>query len=110
MLTRAGGHALPARDGCGACETPARRKCAQCEKAARISQRPHVRDAWVAGTGLTARPTTLDTMTADPLTSSAAPGAEYAGTASAAYRSALEVIESVEPRIAAATRQELADQ
>src|SRR5260370_899991 len=39
-----------------------------------------------------------------------APGAEYADTASAAYRSALEVIESVEPRIAAATRKELADQ
>src|SRR4051794_6105531 len=39
-----------------------------------------------------------------------APGAEYAETASAAYRSALEVIESVEPRIAAATRKELADQ
>lgn len=37
-------------------------------------------------------------------------GAEYAVTASAAYRSALEVIEQVEPRIAAATRQELADQ
>lgn len=34
----------------------------------------------------------------------------YAATASAAYRSALEVIESVEPRIAAATRAELADQ
>ena len=33
-----------------------------------------------------------------------------AATASAAYRSALEVIESVEPRIAAATRAELADQ
>ena len=39
-----------------------------------------------------------------------APGAEYAETASAAYRAALEVIASVEPRIAAATRQELADQ
>src|SRR6201746_2571573 len=44
------------------------------------------------------------------VTSSAAPGAEYADTASAAYRAALEVIESVEPRIAAATRKELADQ
>ncbi|HEU5043372.1 MAG TPA: glycine hydroxymethyltransferase [Nocardioidaceae bacterium] len=33
-----------------------------------------------------------------------------AATASAAYRAALEVIESVEPRIAAATRAELADQ
>ncbi|WP_375430194.1 glycine hydroxymethyltransferase [uncultured Friedmanniella sp.] len=34
----------------------------------------------------------------------------YAATASQAYRSALSVIESVEPRIADATRQELADQ
>jgi glycine hydroxymethyltransferase len=50
-------------------------------------------------------------MTADSsVTSSAAPGAEYADTASAAYRAALQVIESVEPRIAAATRKELADQ
>ena len=50
-------------------------------------------------------------MTADStVTTSAAPGAEYADTASAAYRAALEVIESVEPRIAAATRKELADQ
>jgi glycine hydroxymethyltransferase len=50
-------------------------------------------------------------MTADAVTSSAAaPGAEYAETASAAYRAALEVIESVEPRVAAATRKELADQ
>src|SRR5215217_4044158 len=50
-------------------------------------------------------------MTAEPVTtSSAGLGAEYADTASAAYRSALEVIESVEPRIAAATRKELADQ
>jgi glycine hydroxymethyltransferase len=39
-----------------------------------------------------------------------APGVEYAETASAAYRAALQVIESVEPRIAAATRKELADQ
>jgi glycine hydroxymethyltransferase len=37
-------------------------------------------------------------------------GAEYAETASAAYTAALKVIESVEPRIAAATRKELADQ
>ncbi|MBV9319590.1 MAG: glycine hydroxymethyltransferase, partial [Mycobacterium sp.] len=43
-------------------------------------------------------------------TPAAAPGAEYADTASAAYRAALEIIESVEPRIAAATRKELADQ
>src|ERR1700719_1898117 len=42
--------------------------------------------------------------------STAAPGAEYADTASSAYRAALQVIESVEPRIAAATRKELADQ
>src|SRR5664279_1026108 len=50
-------------------------------------------------------------MTADSaVTSSAAPGAEYAETASAAYTAALKVIESVEPRIAAATRKELADQ
>lgn len=43
-------------------------------------------------------------------TSAPAPGAEYADTASAAYRAALQVIESVEPRIAAAMRKELADQ
>jgi len=43
-------------------------------------------------------------------TSISAPGAEYAATASEAYRAALQVIESVEPRIAAATRKELADQ
>ncbi|WP_422745314.1 glycine hydroxymethyltransferase [Mycobacterium sp. WMMD1722] len=50
-------------------------------------------------------------MTADSVTASpAAPGAEYAETASAAYQAALQVIESVEPRIAAATRKELADQ
>src|SRR6201991_2924463 len=51
-------------------------------------------------------------MAADPTVTShvPAPGAEYAETVSAAYRSALEVIESVEPRIAAATRKELADQ
>ncbi len=35
---------------------------------------------------------------------------DSAATASVAYRSALELIESVEPRIAAATRSELADQ
>src|ERR1041384_7617664 len=49
-------------------------------------------------------------MTAEPATTSTAPGAEYADTASAAYRSILEVIASVEPRIADATRKELADQ
>ena len=47
-------------------------------------------------------------MTAD--SSLTAPGVEYAATASEAYRAALAVIESVEPRIAAATRKELADQ
>ncbi|PND55193.1 serine hydroxymethyltransferase [Mycobacterium sp. ENV421] len=40
----------------------------------------------------------------------AAQGADYAATASEAYRAALQVIESVEPRIADATRKELADQ
>ena len=50
-------------------------------------------------------------MTADSVTTpTTAPGAEYAATASTAYQAALEVIESVEPRIAAATRKELADQ
>src|SRR3954466_5039132 len=50
-------------------------------------------------------------MTADSVTTPASGlGAEYAETASAAYTAALKVIESVEPRIAAATRQELADQ
>src|SRR5881628_4200284 len=50
-------------------------------------------------------------MTAEPVTTPApALGAEYAETASAAYTAALKVIESVEPRIAAATRKELADQ
>src|SRR3954471_24215200 len=50
-------------------------------------------------------------MTADSVTTPASGlGAEYAETASAAYESALKVIESVEPRIAEATRQELADQ
>src|SRR6478672_9557000 len=50
-------------------------------------------------------------MTADSVTStSSAPGAAYAETASAAYRAALQVIESVEPRIADAIRSELTDQ
>ena len=49
-------------------------------------------------------------MTADVTASSTGLGAAYAETASAAYRSALEVIEQVEPHIAAATRKELADQ
>src|ERR1700710_3169199 len=50
-------------------------------------------------------------MAADStVTTPAAPGAEYAYTASAAYQAALQVIETVEPRIAAATRKELADQ
>ena len=40
-------------------------------------------------------------MTAEPTApSAAAPGAEYADTASTAYQAALQVIESVEPRIA----------
>lgn len=39
-----------------------------------------------------------------------AQGAQYAETASAAYRSALQVIDTIEPRIADATRKELADQ
>ena len=47
---------------------------------------------------------TLTTATA------AANGADYAATASQAYQAALAVIETVEPRIADATRQELADQ
>src|SRR5246500_892702 len=56
-------------------------------------------------------PTTLNAMTADSVTSpTSALGAEYAETASAAYAAALKVIESVEPRIADATRKELADQ
>src|ERR1700712_5530202 len=50
-------------------------------------------------------------MTADSVTTPApALGAEYAEPASPAYRAALQVIESVEPRIADATRKELADQ
>ena len=49
-------------------------------------------------------------MTADSVTTPVAPGAEYADTASTAFRAALQVMESVEPRIAAATRKELADQ
>jgi glycine hydroxymethyltransferase len=51
-------------------------------------------------------------MAADSTVTTPAPalGAEYADTASTAYRAALQVIESVEPRIAAATRKELADQ
>src|SRR6201987_4970835 len=48
-------------------------------------------------------------MTAESVTTSA-PSVEYAETASAAFRAALQVMESVEPRIAAATRKELADQ
>jgi glycine hydroxymethyltransferase len=54
----------------------------------------------------------LGYMAADPTVSLPTPalGAEYADTATAAYRSALQVIESVEPRIAGAIRKELADQ
>jgi len=46
-------------------------------------------------------------MTADPVTSTAA---GYAETASSAYRDILSIVESIEPRIADATRKELADQ
>ncbi len=46
-------------------------------------------------------------MTTDSVTTSAP---DYVETATAAFRAALEVMESVEPRIAAATRKELADQ
>jgi glycine hydroxymethyltransferase len=45
------------------------------------------------------------TQTLDPKTAS-----DYAATASEAYRAALSVIETVEPRVAEATRKELADQ
>jgi len=45
-------------------------------------------------------------MTTDSVTTAPA----YVDTAAAAFRAALEVMESVEPRIAAATRKELADQ
>jgi glycine hydroxymethyltransferase len=48
-----------------------------------------------------------DATTAD---TQAPGGSELAGTASAAYNAALEVIASVEPRVAEATRAELADQ
>lgn len=44
------------------------------------------------------------------LTSETPAATDHAATASQAYRAALAVIESVEPRIAEATRQELADQ
>ncbi len=47
-------------------------------------------------------------MTAAPRTDATA--TTYADTASTAYQAALQIIESVEPRIAAATRKELADQ
>ena len=44
-------------------------------------------------------------MTTEAIVSaSAAPGADYAATAGEAYRAALRVIESVEPRIAAGQR------
>ena len=49
-------------------------------------------------------------MTTDAILSAEAPGSDYAATASEAYRAALRVIESVEPRIAAATVKELTDQ
>src|ERR1700756_1154529 len=59
------------------------------------------------------RPTSLVCMAADltaTTNSTAAPGAEYADTASVAFRPALQGMESVGPRTAAATRKELADQ
>jgi glycine hydroxymethyltransferase len=51
-------------------------------------------------------------MAADSTVTTPAPaiGAGYADTATVAYRAGLQVIESVEPRIAAAIRKELADQ
>ncbi|MDT5008483.1 MAG: glycine hydroxymethyltransferase [Mycobacterium sp.] len=50
-------------------------------------------------------------MTTDSVTTAAsAPGVEYVDTATTAFRAALQVMESVDPRIAAATRKELADQ
>jgi glycine hydroxymethyltransferase len=49
-------------------------------------------------------------MTTDSTVTGAGLGAEYADTATAAYRAVLQIVESVEPRIAAATRKELADQ
>ena len=50
-------------------------------------------------------------MTTDAILPAAtAPGADYAATASEAYRAAMKVIETVEPRIAAATAKELDDQ
>lgn len=51
-----------------------------------------------------------NTTTADPTTSGTQADQDLNSTASLAYRSALEVIASVEPRIAEATRAELADQ
>ena len=46
-------------------------------------------------------------MTSDAIsTAAAAPGADYAATAGEAYRAALSVIASVEPRIAADGMQE----
>src|ERR1700730_13237698 len=49
-------------------------------------------------------------MTGDSVTTPVAPGAEYADTARTAFPAALQGMESVDPRIAAATRKELADQ
>ena len=50
-------------------------------------------------------------MTADQSASQSAPhSSDLNGTASTAYNAALEVIAAVEPRIAEATRAELADQ
>jgi glycine hydroxymethyltransferase len=55
-------------------------------------------------------PIRLNPMSADSTVTTSAPGAEYVDIATAAYRAVLQVIESVEPRIAAATRKELEDQ
>jgi len=51
-------------------------------------------------------------MATDPTLTASVPASDagYTATASAAYRAALQVIESVEPRIAGAMRKELADQ
>ncbi|SEP57280.1 glycine hydroxymethyltransferase [Microlunatus flavus] len=51
-----------------------------------------------------------DTLTPATTTGPATAGSDLSGAATQAYRSALEVIASVEPRIAEATRAELADQ
>jgi glycine hydroxymethyltransferase len=54
--------------------------------------------------------TLAHTPTETAVVPTATAGTDLSGAASQAYRSALDVIASVEPRIAAATRAELADQ